>query len=143
MPGVTAASHVRSDKALVKGEEVDVTGIDPATIAHFYTFEWVEGSDATLGRLGADGALVTESYANANDLAVGGRLALQTPSGEKRTVVVRGIYDPPRVQEMLKSVSIVQATFDDAFPSPKNAYTFLDADAGAAEALTADGEGLG
>ncbi len=143
VPGVTAASHVRGDKALVKGEELDVTGIDPATIAHFYSFEWVEGSDATLAQLGADGALVTESYAKANDLAVGGRLALQTPSGEKRTVVVRGIYDPPRVQELLKSVSIVQATFDDAFPSPKNAFTFLDADAERRQGADGGGEGLG
>ena len=94
VPGVTAASHVRTDKALVKGEEIDVTGIDPATIARFYTFEWVEGSDATLAQLGTDGALVTEELRRGNDLAVGGRLALQTPSGEKRTVVVRGDLRP-------------------------------------------------
>ena len=47
VPGVKAASHVRSDKALVKGEEIDVTGIDPATIADFYRFEWTKGSDET------------------------------------------------------------------------------------------------
>ena len=32
-------------------------------------------------------------------------------------------------------MSIGQATFDAAFPSPKNAFTFLDANAGAAPAL--------
>jgi putative ABC transport system permease protein len=143
VPGVTAASHVRADKALVKGEEVAVTGIDPATIGRFYTFEWTQGSDATVGRLGTDGALVTKSYADANDVAVGGRLALQTPSGEKRTVVVRGVYDPPRVREMLNSISISQAAFDDAFPSPKNAYTFLDAEPRAAGALEAAVKGSG
>ena len=42
--GVKAASHVRSDKALVKGEEIDVTGIDAATIDRFYRFEWTAGS---------------------------------------------------------------------------------------------------
>ena len=44
--GVKAASHVRTDTALVKGEESDVTGIDPATIDRFYTFDWVKGDDA-------------------------------------------------------------------------------------------------
>ena len=39
-PGVKAASHVRADQALVQGKENTVTGIDPATIARFYTFEW-------------------------------------------------------------------------------------------------------
>ena len=62
-----------------------------------------------------------------HDLAVGGRLALQTPSGEKRTVVVRGIYDPPRIEAAALQRQHRQATFDDAFPSPKNAFTFLDA----------------
>ena len=36
VPGVNTASHVRVDKALVAGEEQDVTGVDPATIARFY-----------------------------------------------------------------------------------------------------------
>ena len=137
VPGVTAASHVRADKALVRGEEIDVSGIDPATIARFYRFEWAKGSDGALARLGTDGALVTKSYATAQHLAVGGRLAIQSPSGEKRTVVVRGIYDPPRVRALLYDVSIAQATFDAAFPSPKNAFTFLDAKPGAAKALEA------
>ena len=46
VPGVTAASHVRVDKALVAGKEQDVTGVDPATIARFYNFDWTDGSDA-------------------------------------------------------------------------------------------------
>ena len=37
VPGVNTASHVRVDKALVAGKEQDVTGVDPATIARFYT----------------------------------------------------------------------------------------------------------
>ena len=39
------------------------------------------GSNQALGRLGTDGALVTASYADAHDLAVGGRLALQIALG--------------------------------------------------------------
>ena len=38
--GVTHASHVRSTTALVDGKERTITGIDPATIAHFVTFKW-------------------------------------------------------------------------------------------------------
>jgi putative ABC transport system permease protein len=141
--GVKAASHVRGDKALVDGEEIDVTGIDPATIARFYRFNWTDGSDRALARLGTDGALVTKSYADSHHLAVGGQLALQTPSGQKRTLEVRGIYDPPQVAQLLHAVSIPKATFDDAFPSPKNAFTFLDADSGAANALHAAVKGSG
>ena len=76
MKGVKASSDVRSDKALVAGEETDVTGIDPATIGSFYRFEWTQGSDKTLAQLGKDGAVVTKDYAEDNHLAVGGKLAI-------------------------------------------------------------------
>jgi putative ABC transport system permease protein len=132
--GVKAASHVRSDKALVKGEEIDVTGIDAATIERFYRFEWTAGSLAGLGK---DGALVTKDYADDQALQLGERLALQTPSGDKLALVVRGVYDPPKARQMLKSISIAQATFDRSFPTPKNAYTFLEADASAGAGLEA------
>ena len=63
MPGVTNSSHVRSDIALVQGEDGPISGIDPATIADFYKFEWSKGSEDALAKLGNDGALVTEDYA--------------------------------------------------------------------------------
>ena len=126
-PGVTTASHVRTDIALVGGEEHDVTGVDPATIGRFYTFAWSTGSDATIARLGRDGALVTKTYADDKNLAVGKRLPIETASGDKRTVVVAGIYDPPEIEQMLGDVTIGQEAFDASFPQPKNLFTFIDA----------------
>ena len=136
VPGVNTASHVRVDTALVAGEEQDVTGVDPATIARFYTFAWTDGSAAAIGQLGTGGALVTQTYADDQQLTVGERLSIQTASGDKRAVVVRGIYDPPEIEQMLGSVSISQQSFDEVFPQPKNKFTFLDAGTGAGQALT-------
>jgi putative ABC transport system permease protein len=137
VPGVSAASHVRVDKALVAGKEQDVTGVDPATIARFYRFAWTDGSDAALARLGTDGALVTQTYADDHDLAVGDPLPIQTASGDKLTVAVRGIYDPPEIEQMLGPISITQQAFDKVFPQPENLFTFLDAGTDAHQALTA------
>ena len=47
--GVRSASHVRSEKALLLGTETAISGIDEATIAHFYNFKWTAGSLARLG----------------------------------------------------------------------------------------------
>ena len=135
--GVTAVSHVRSDTALVDGEERGITGIDPATIAHFYAFEWADGSEDALAHLGTDGAVVTKSYADAEDLTVGERLSIVTPAGEKRTLVVRGVYDPPKVSQLLGDVSMTQHAFDTAFTQPQNSFTFLDAGDGAQSRLDA------
>jgi putative ABC transport system permease protein len=137
VPGVNTASHVRVDKALVAGDEQDVTGVDPATIARFYNFDWTEGSAAAVGRLASGGALVTETYADDHEVTVGDQLAIQTASGDKQTVVVRGIYDPPEIEQMLGAITIGQQAFDKVFPQPKNKFTFLDAGADANQALTA------
>ena len=70
VPGVTNASHVRSDTALVQGEEGPISGIDPATIADFYTFDWTEGSERSAraardGRRARDRGLRREREARA------------------------------------------------------------------------------
>jgi putative ABC transport system permease protein len=126
-PGVETVSHVRNDRAIVGGEELDVTGVDPKTIAQFYTFAWTKGSDDTLARLGQDGALVTKTYADDKNVAVGQHLSIETASGDKQTVVVAGIYDPPEIEQMLGDVTIGQDGFDAVFPQPKNKFTFIDA----------------
>lgn len=123
--GVDGATQVRSDTALVGGKEEPVSGIDPASIASYYTFAWSPGSEQSLSRLGKDGAVVTKDYANAQHLKVGSRTSLQTPSGAKHSIVVRGIYDPPQAKQLLGAVSISQEGFDAAFASPKNSYTLL------------------
>jgi putative ABC transport system permease protein len=143
VPGVTAASHVRYDKALVQGDQTDVTGIDPATIGRFYRFKWTSGSAAAVRHLGADGALVTQAYADDHHLRVGRPLSLETPSGKHRTVVVRGIYDPPEIDQLLYQVSISRQAFDAAFPQPKNLFTFLAAGRGAGRALSSAADRFG
>ncbi|WCB93512.1 hypothetical protein DSM104299_02225 [Baekduia alba] len=142
-PGVTASSSVRSDTVLLGGEEEQISGIDPKTIAHFYTFKWAKGSEQSLGRLGADGALVTKAYAKAKDLKLGSTLALTTPSDAKRTLVVRGIYDPPKTSQLLGAVSMTQRSFDAAFTQSKNSFTFLDASPAAGDRMQAQAKGMG
>jgi putative ABC transport system permease protein len=135
--GVKMVSHVRTDTALIDGEESDLTGIDPKTIDHFYTFDWTKGDDRTAAGLGAGDAIVAKAYADDHDVKVGGALKIQSASGNERTVTVRGIYDPPEIDQMLGVVSITQGAFDETFPQGKNRFTFLDADPGSEQALMA------
>jgi hypothetical protein len=57
---VTLASSVRNEQAIVQGDEVRVDGIEPTTMAAVYRYDWVQGSNATLGTLGRDGAVIRE-----------------------------------------------------------------------------------
>jgi putative ABC transport system permease protein len=137
LAGVTAASQVRSESVLLQGKEKAISGIDPATIGHFYRFKWSAGSQRTLAKLAGDGAIVTKSYAEDQHLAVGRSLSVKTASGERHTLVVRGIYSPPKTDALLGDVSIAEMTFDATFPQPKNSLTFLDANAAAGPAIEA------
>jgi putative ABC transport system permease protein len=124
--GVSLASSVRSDQAVASGSEADVTGVDPRTIAAFYRFAWIEGSNATLAELGTDGALVTKAFAEDQGLAVGGRLPVETPAGKTIDLVVRGIYDPSDLAALLGAVTIGKSAFDASFPRPRNLFTFVN-----------------
>jgi len=142
--GVTAATHVRTDQAIVQGKENKVSGIDPATIARFYHFDWSKGSsDRTLATLGSDGVLVTKAYAENEHVKVGSRLSITTASGAKATMTVRGIYDAPASKPLLGEIAVSQQTFDKGFTQPKNALTLLDADASAASAIESTTESFG
>ena len=121
-PGVKAASQVRSDEAIVQGKENTVTGIDPATIAHFYTFNGRHELRAH-ARAARD-----RRRARRQELRQGqapeGRAApcrIKTPKGDKHTVVVRGIYDPPEANPLLADVSCHQKAFDSAYASRRTA----------------------
>ena len=129
-PAVELASSVRFDQARVAGAETEVTGVDPETIATFYEFDWTAGSEATLGKLGADGAIVLQSFADDHDLVVGSDLAVETPSGKTIDLVVRGLYDASELATLLGAVTVSQQAFDAGFPRPRNLFTFVDADGG-------------
>jgi putative ABC transport system permease protein len=138
-PGVTVASSVRSDQARALGETTSVAGVDPATIARVYHFEWRRGSDATLASLGSDGAIVDADEAEQHHLAVGSRFRLQTASGATRTFTVRGTYHTPDVEALFEGVLISQRAFDGVFPQPRNEFTLIagGTDAGLRHALAA------
>ena len=82
------SSSIRNDRAqLLGGGEVDVSGVDPATIGKAYKFEWLEGSPAALATLAKGDAVVREGEGH-----VGDTLTFLTPAGKNVQTVVRGVY---------------------------------------------------
>jgi putative ABC transport system permease protein len=70
-PGARLVSSVRSEIGKVAGSGEYVTGIEQRTIARAYSFEWKEGSDAVLPKLGRNGAVIDDSFAERKDLRIG------------------------------------------------------------------------
>jgi putative ABC transport system permease protein len=130
VPG-TEVVGVRGGRGKAFGDEENVTGVDPATIANVYNFDWTDGSNAVLADLGKNGAVVEQKFADDHNLATGSGLQLLTPNGNTLDLQVKGIYDAPAFWQMLGSVSIPTQTFDSSFNDPRNLYTFINTQGGA------------
>jgi putative ABC transport system permease protein len=125
VPGVRAVAAVRRAQARATDEMTGVTGLDP-TIAQFFNFDWVDGSDRVVAELGVNGAIVMKEFAERHDLQVGDSFTLRTSDGHPLDVVVRGIHKPIGVDTLLSDVSISVGAFDSFFDRPRNAMAFVD-----------------
>jgi putative ABC transport system permease protein len=134
--GVDVASSVRTDQALIFGTSTAVAGVDTNTIARVYHFDWRDGSNAVLSRLG-NGVIVDTGYATTHHLHVGSPVEITTSTGRATALVVKATYHPPQIDSLFKGVVISQTAFDRAFPSPQNDFTFLVTAGGASAATTA------
>ena len=133
-PGVTVASSVRSDKAPHprrddrrgrRGPGDDRAGLPLRAQARRRACRAGHGRDAA------------RRLRQGPPLAIGSRLTLQTPSGSKRTLPVTATYKPAAVEGLISGIVIGQATFDRAFPQPRNAYTFVAGTASSASLAAA------
>jgi ABC-type antimicrobial peptide transport system permease subunit len=130
-------THVRSEVAEIAGHSGYLTGIDPELITSGYSFDWTEGSDATLAEMGENGMIVDENFAEDHDIAVGQQVAVRTGETTSMQAVVKGIYKPPPFYPLLGNASITIAAFDDLIERPRNQYTFVNVAGGPNEASRA------
>jgi putative ABC transport system permease protein len=125
-PGVARATSIRSDRGRVDNANATVNGVDPKTVAGLYHFDWKQGSDATLAKLDGNGALVKRSFAKKHDLELGQPFTLRTPAGKPLHLRVVGVFQPPRLYELLGGIVISQQAFDRNFARPGNSLTLID-----------------
>jgi putative ABC transport system permease protein len=92
--GVAAASPLRYTQNDVLGVEGGgyLTLVDPATAPGLLELEWQEGSQETLGAMGADDAVIDEKWGSENGLALGDEFKVRTASGEELSYTVTGTF---------------------------------------------------
>ena len=123
-PGVEAIASTRTGEARVFDSTEFVTAAEPSA-GEVITLEWVDGSQAVFRELGADGAFVDDGYAEDHALSVGSPITVIVPSGDRLELKVKGIFDPPSGGSPFGAVTFSSETFDAAFDSPRNLYTFI------------------
>jgi putative ABC transport system permease protein len=135
VPGVLVVSGVRAGDGRAFGSRINVTGVSP-NVSKVISVKWKDGSPQTPAQLGADGAFVSNDYANAQHLHVGSPLSVLTPTGTRLNLVLRGIFSPPKGGSPYGDVTISTPRFDSVYPSPQNLYTFVNIAGGVTTANT-------
>jgi ABC-type antimicrobial peptide transport system permease subunit len=137
VPGVSVVSGVRAgDGKTSYGDHVQVTGVAGNVSKVIFT-KWQAGGPQTPAQLGSDGAFLSQSYAQDNNVHVGDRFTLEVPSGVKLPLVIRGIYSPPKGAGAFGDVTISQSLFDSAYQNPQNVFVMVDTVGGVSAANTA------
>jgi putative ABC transport system permease protein len=134
-PGVEVVSSIRGDDGELFGEDVHVNGVEP-NVTTVLDMSWDRGSDRVPAELGSDGAFVTEGYADEQDLDLGSRLRLKTPTGEIVPLRVEGIFEEPKGGSPFGGVAISTSTFDRSFANRDSEFTFVDMRGGVTPANT-------
>jgi hypothetical protein len=137
--GVQVASSLRSDNAMAFGEEIGVMGMARDSDETF-NVSLAEGSRLTPGALTGDQAIVRESFAEQHDLAIGDKFEITTATGTPLELTVGSLQAPrsiDKLEPLLAKVAIPQETFDEAFPRPRNAFTFVEIEGDATPQNTA------
>ncbi len=78
-----------------------------------------------MAQLGDNGAFVDKSYAKSHNLRAGSPVVLTFANGERKTFVVKGIFDPPSGGSPFGRVTISQQAWDAHNANPRNLYTFI------------------
>lgn len=125
VPGVEKATAIRGDTVVAYGKETYITGIDPATIRSSYHFDWKQGSNISLAKLGRDGAIVTDTFASKHKLELGDRLPVTMPDGRKLGLRVVAINKQPLFAKLLGEITVSTKDFDAAYRNPKTTSFIL------------------
>ena len=91
LPETTASSAVRVGFAEIDGTATQVIAVDPATIGRVSGEELVGGGAPDWAALSGTSALVSERFANREDVAVGDTIEIETLSGAPDRLRVAGI----------------------------------------------------
>jgi putative ABC transport system permease protein len=130
--GVRSAAGLDTQQVQVNKKLTAVNGIDPATFAPLWHFDWTGGgSDALLQQQGTSKALVEEQTASTLRLKTGQHFTLTTVDGKRATLTVAGQFKDPM---LLNGIVVSSAGYNAIFPTPQLFMVFVKSDPEAANA---------
>jgi putative ABC transport system permease protein len=119
VPAVDVAAGIDFQQVEVDGDKTTrppLFAVDPYAFARVWSFEWVEGDEDALAKLGADGAIAEEQTASALGLKVGKEFTALTAEGTSARFKLLAIYRDPM---MLNGITVSSAAFNGLYARPQ------------------------
>jgi putative ABC transport system permease protein len=129
--GVDFASPIGVVPAEFNGSFTNaLIGVDGERLSGVYRFDWINGSDALVGELGTNGALVEKDIAETENLGPGSTLNVETQAGATTTLQVLGTYEDPN---LLNGIVVSNEALAPVIPPGQTGinYIFVKNDGGA------------
>ena len=131
VPGVQTVSTLRQTQVELagKGGKPRITGLDPATAGQVLTLDWQEGSPQALRELRDSQAIVDESFAESNDLAVGDTVRFVSQTSRRPSYEVAGVVKD--TADLIGAAIVTQAALARDFRQHDDSIDFVRLDPGA------------
>ena len=115
VPSVEDATSLSSATVQVNNDgTASMDAVEPGSFAPMWRFRWLRGgSDALVGKLNSDAALVEEQFALRYKLKPGSSFTAMSSTGEKATLKVIGEYRDP---VLMTGFTVAKTTFDSFVP---------------------------
>ena len=91
--GVGSAAAIRDVEVRVGSSSQSIAAVDPQTFPRLVRLDWKNGSEALIGRLGTDGAVLNEDFARERGLEIGDRFAATSTAGRSASYRVLGTFE--------------------------------------------------
>lgn len=129
--GVESVAAIRFSRAKIEGVggETAITGIDPRTMPRLYRLRPEQGPDDAVARLGANGAIVKQDWAEDEKLKVGDTLTMTTPTRKKLKLRIEGTVKDEG--QLIAPVSLALPLLERSFGERKDAFGIVGVAAGA------------
>jgi putative ABC transport system permease protein len=129
VPGVESVATIRSAQAKVIGGGTTEVSAPTPDVDRAVEIEWKRGGPETLRSLGDADAIVSDSFAAANDLEVGSSFRLLTQTGRRPAFTVAGEFDSKL--GVFGSVLVTQPVLARDFGQTQDRIDFVLVEAGA------------
>jgi len=134
-PGVSDVTPIRAGSAHFLGSDHDLTGVQ-ANIGTGVKIDWKQGNDSVPGQLGTTGFFTDSDYAKAHDLHIGSVVNVEFPSGTRRDLTLKGIFEAPNGGSPFGDATISTTLFDKENPRPRDEMVLVTTPDGVSDANT-------